>query len=56
MNRNLPHFSPLDTDSFAHTSLLIQESDFGKINVHDFFFVHQLDFYQFQAILGNNKC
>ena len=36
-NRNLPHFSPLLADSFALNSLQIQGSEFGKMNVHDFF-------------------
>ena len=35
--RNLPHFSPLNTNSFALTSLRIQGSEFGNLNVRDYF-------------------
>ena len=34
----------------------IQGSEFGKMNVHDFdLFFYQVNFQQFQAILGSNK-
>ena len=36
---NLPHFSPLPTDILVLTSLRIEGSEFGKTNVHHFFFL-----------------
>ena len=43
-NRNMPHFSPLHARSFALISLRIQGSEFGNMNVHDFFFLLPIEF------------
>ena len=37
-NRKLLRFSPLHKDSFGLTTLQIQGSEVGKMNVQDFFF------------------
>ena len=55
MQIEISHFSPLHTDSFALTSLWIQGPEFGWGNAHDYFSFNQLNFQQFQAILGSNK-
>lgn len=48
-SRDLPHSSPLHTDSFGLSCLQIQGSKFGKTNVHGFLFFYMLNFQQFQA-------